>query len=208
MSYRVKAAYPAGSSHGTDCCGAEERDRRVAAVPLGPSRARIHSTAVCAEFQMYRAPAAPAQRGVAAGLAGWKIGSTLARVPAGESAGCKLPKGQTEVLPPSFPPISDPWTAAGAGLSVGRFAPSDGESWRPADSPCATGAPAGARCFAADDRQTEAKSGTPWIQLGKASNFATLSGNVDRSPGFCIRKRCSSGMRTSALSSVGSVPFW
>jgi len=45
-------------------------------------------------------------------------------------------------------------------------------------------------------------------QLGKASSRATVSAKVVASPGLCTRNRCSSGISASALSSVGSLPFW
>jgi|SRR5271166_6202443 len=46
------------------------------------------------------------------------------------------------------------------------------------------------------------------IQLGKARSLVTLSENETASSGFCIRNLCSSGISCSALSSVGSLPFW
>ncbi len=45
-------------------------------------------------------------------------------------------------------------------------------------------------------------------QLGKAKSSVTLSEKEMASPGFCIRNRCSPGIKASALSRVGSLPFW
>lgn len=54
----------------------------------------------------------------------------------------------------------------------------------------------------------EGKTKSHDLQLGKARSRETLSANETVSPGFCMRKRCNSGMRATALSSVESLPFW
>ena len=45
-------------------------------------------------------------------------------------------------------------------------------------------------------------------QLGSCSSLETLSANDTASPAFWFKKRCSSGINTSALSKVPSLPFW
>lgn len=59
----------------------------------------------------------------------------------------------------------------------------------------------------------EVKNSLQWkakshrYQAGSASNREILSDMEADSAGFCIKKRCNSGMSASALSSVGSLPF-
>jgi hypothetical protein len=198
---------PADSNHAVSSSSAKEKDRPVAFAHAAWNLVCIREAVDPAGFRKSHVRAGHAERFFVVDLADY-VSVRVHSQPIDDAvAGSLRMTTRTAVRLTLF-------RFADAGIARRASAAAAGRSDRVNDEPapragwrCAAAVPADARRFAGSERPLATENEKAWCQLGKARSFATLSVRVIDSRGLCIKKRWSSGIRASALSSVGSPPF-
>ena len=198
---------PADLIHGQDGSAATEKDRLLAVARAGPCFVCIRATGHRAGLRWFHDRGAPAGRRAPAGRA--KFADVSVPPPSAGAACATIPRPCLKIAAPrrSFRKTKLPHTVSDPCEFARLLVQSGAGLLQPAGWRCGGAVPAGARYLAGDARPPAGKIERA-CHTGRAISLFTFSSKELASRGFCMRKRCYSGMRARALSNVGSLPFW